>query len=325
MSFLNLKILIKKFFSINNFDGHLTIYFLGLRIRKKLNLKVREVELIESGITDKKRETKIILSLTTFPQRINYVEKTIKTLLNQTLKPDEVVLYLADSQFPKKREELPKSLLKLENYGLTIKWCEDLRSFKKLIPALADFENDIIITFDDDVYYPNDIVENLYNSYLKNPDCIHTNRARRIEYKKDGEKGKIIAKSAAEIYWTRYKDCTFKNTLTGYGGVLYPPKSLYSDVSKKEIFQKILPTQDDVWFWAMAVMQGTKIKVVSSFDIQLITVKNTQQFGLSKINKKNKNENLNQTQGMTSLEGLNLIVEHYPEIIEKLTKEDEIV
>ena len=39
----------------------------------------------------------------------------------------------------------------------------------------------------------------------------------------------------------------------------------------------VVPTQDDVWYWAMAVVSETPICVVSSFfDMQLITVENTQ-------------------------------------------------
>ena len=61
--------------------------------------------------------------------------KTIKTLLKQTVKPDKVVLWLAEEQFPQKENELPSELLELQNFGLTIKWCTDIRSYKKLIPA----------------------------------------------------------------------------------------------------------------------------------------------------------------------------------------------
>ena len=82
------------------------IYIFGIQIRKSLKTKPRNIVLKESGITSTKRTPKIIASLTTFPERINTVEKTIKTILNQTLKPDEVVLWLAESQFPKLEEEL---------------------------------------------------------------------------------------------------------------------------------------------------------------------------------------------------------------------------
>ena len=199
----------------------------------------------------------------------------------------------------------------MPDFGLTIKWCDDIRSYKKLIPALIDYPNDMIITFDDDIYYPQDVVELLYNSYLKNPDCIHTNRGRRIELKND----KIIARSAAEVYWTKYTDCTYKNTVTGCGGVLYPPNSLDKEVLNISKLKEILPTQDDVWFWAMAVKKRTKIKKVANFDIQLPTVQGSQKYGLSKINSK-------KSSGISSLDGLNLVLKEFPEIKNILESEE---
>ena len=44
-------------------------------------------------------ESKVIISLTSFPKRIDTVYLTIKTLLNQTVKPQKVVLWLAKNQF----------------------------------------------------------------------------------------------------------------------------------------------------------------------------------------------------------------------------------
>lgn len=304
-----LKVLFKQIFSISNFDNHKVIYILGLRIRKKMPPVIRKITLDGYGLNTAHRDIKITLSLTTFPQRINTVPHTIKTLLTQTLKPDRVVLWLAKEQFPNGEDELPQDLLNLKKYGLSIMWCSDLRSYKKLLPSLKEFSEDIIITFDDDIYYPEDTVEKLYNSYLKAPSCIHTNRARRLYVRNN----KIYAENPAVIYWTRYKDCTFKNTLTGCGGVLYPPHALHDNVFNVREIKDLLPTQDDVWFWAMAVLNNTKIKVVSSYDIQLPTVENTQQYGLSKINSV-------KGSGMGSLDAINLIVEKYPQISDKLRK-----
>lgn len=70
------------------------------------------------------------MSLTSYPKRINVVWITIETLLQQTVKPDEVILWLADSQF-KEIEELPEELKVLQKRGLIIRFCDDLKSHKK--------------------------------------------------------------------------------------------------------------------------------------------------------------------------------------------------
>ena len=146
-----------------------------------------------------------------------------------------LILWLAKEQFPNKEEELPDELLKLKDFGLAIKWCNDIRSYKKLIPALKEFPDDIVITFDDDVYYPFDTVEKLYNSYLEYPKCIHANRVRRFFIKNN----EIMSKTAADIYWVKFNDCSFLNKITGCGGVLYPPHSLCDKVLNEEEFERI--------------------------------------------------------------------------------------
>jgi DNA-binding transcriptional LysR family regulator len=99
---------------------------------------------------------KAIVSLTSFPARADIVPQTIQSLLAQRPAPDLVVLYLAESQFPGKK--LPPALTRLakESNNFEIRWTQDTRSYKKLIPALRDFPDDIIITADDDVIYPTD-------------------------------------------------------------------------------------------------------------------------------------------------------------------------
>ena len=298
------------FIKFKNIDSHYIISFFGLTIKiKHKNPKIKDAKLSLPCLNTNPRTPKIILSLTTFPDRINSVSKTIKTLLNQTLKPDKVILWLASEQFQKKEQELPGDLLELKNFGLDIKWCEDIKSYKKLIPSLIEFPNDIIITFDDDIYYPFDTVEKLYNSYLKNPDCIHTNRAKRFYIKNNT----ICAKKMSEVYWTKYQDISYKNAQTGCGGVLYPPKSLNPNVLNKQEFMSLIPTHDDIWFWLNAILNNTKIKVVSSYDISLITIEDTQKYGLSKINNKNK--------GLNALAAARLVSQKYNEIIDRLKKE----
>lgn len=231
------------------------ISILGLKFEYFAGRKYKIANINSSGITEDKRNPKIIVSLTSFPARINYVHKTIISLLDQTLKPDIIILWLAEEQFPSKENNLPENLLNLQKYGLTIKWCNDLKSYKKLIPTLKEFPNDIIITTDDDAYYDKNMVELLYNSYLENSKYIQCHRCTKMYYKN----GKMNAKAGGKKY---YKYPSFANKLCGVGAVLYPPHCLYKDITNENLFQKLAPTNDDIWFWLMAVLNGTKIKVV---------------------------------------------------------------
>ena len=63
---------------------------------------------------------------------------------------------------------------------LEVRYCKDIRSYKKLIPALRSYPDDAIITIDDDAIYHIDLIEKLVNSYIKDPQFIYFNRGRRI-------------------------------------------------------------------------------------------------------------------------------------------------
>ncbi len=212
--------------------------------------------------TDKNsgRNPRIIISLTSFPARMSDIHYALYSLLNQTLRPDMIVLWLGADKFPNRESDLPESVLRFIKNGLTIKWCDDMRSYTKLVPSLAEFPNDIIITVDDDIYYPEWLVERLYDAHCKTPNMIHCMRAHKILFAPNGA---LLPYNQWE-HQTRNNTPSFLNFLTGVGGVLYPPHSLDSDVCNRDKFQQLAPFADDVWFWAMAVKNGTKINVVPS-------------------------------------------------------------
>lgn len=296
---------------IQYFDGHIIINLFGLLIRIKKNCKPKNIALKECGITDKKREIPLIVSLTSFPERINIVVKTIKTLLTQTLKPDMVILWLAPEQFPNGENDLPQELLDLQKYGLTIDWYRDIRSYKKIIPALKKYPKAVIITVDDDIYYAPDTVETLYKSYLEHKDEIQAHRCDVLKL----EDGKIIWAKTRELYSDKNRGkASFKNRLTGYGAVLYPPHCFYKDVCDEELIKKFLPTHDDIWLWAMAVLNGYKTRLIKGYSESIDYVENSQQFGLCKINKKGVGTSLE--------EAYEVILKQYPQIMEILEREE---
>ena len=93
------------------------------------------------------KQKKVIVSLTSFPAAINYAKDAIKSILVGNTLPDKVVLYITLSQF--KDSKIPSELVTLvNNYPLfeIRNYNEDIRSYRKLIPALKDFPNDLIVT-----------------------------------------------------------------------------------------------------------------------------------------------------------------------------------
>ena len=113
---------------------------------------------------------KLILTMTSWKARINNVYKILEILINNSVRPNKVILNLAIEEFPQKNAELPKNLLDLLKYdNFEIYWVkENTKVFKKLMPTLKRFKKDIIMTVDDDILYPFDLVENTLKEFLKN-------------------------------------------------------------------------------------------------------------------------------------------------------------
>lgn len=295
----------KRLFLCKELDSHIYLNLFGIHLSFKKETKFPYKEVAEYGLALEKRNPQLIVSLTSFPARIRVVAKTINTLLRQTVKPDKLILWLADSQFPNKEQDLPAELLKLKEYGLKIRWCEDLRSYKKLVPALREFPNDIIVTADDDLYYQEDWLESLYNEYLKAPQNVYTRRST----------GVVKSKGCFRIiphYDNRNYAPTYINQIMGGAGTLYPPHSLHPDVLNVEKCMSLVPTYDDIYFWAMAVANGTKIGLVKNKDLNLYNVEDSQEVALCKVN--------GGAASMSDKEAFSLIFNEYPQMLERLEK-----
>jgi lipopolysaccharide biosynthesis glycosyltransferase len=219
---------------------------------------------------------KLIVSLTSYPKRIGSVHLTIKSLLSQTISPSKIILWLASEQFPCGLDGLPKELVSCISSNFEIGWCDDILSFKKLIPTIKKYPESIIVTADDDILYRNNWLRDIVVSYLKNPDFIHCHRAHYIGFDKNGN-------VLPYLKWRRNvknSEASYRNFFNGCGGVLYPPKSLHKNVLRTEEFTKICSHGDDIWFWGMALLNETRIKIVESGDWELDFVPGTQEVAL---------------------------------------------
>lgn len=258
------------------------------------------------GVSNKKREIPLIVSLTTYPKRIKSVHLVIRSLLCQTIKPDMIILWLAYEQFPNKEEDLPGELVELKKNGLTIEWCNDIKSYKKLIPTIKRYPNAYIITFDDDLYYLPSAVERLYKAAKKNPNEIHCHRGTKIVI----SDGRFLAIPGGYI---TYKKSTYLHKLTGCSGVCYPPNVLYKDVLDENLFMNIAQTNDDIWFWLMGVLKGTKCNIIKNNLPGLFEIPNSQQESLNSINDKGK---------FLFWKDFKAILKYYPKLNEILENEN---
>ena len=222
---------------------------------------------------------KVIISLTSFPARIDKVYLCINSLLRQSVRADKIVLWLADTQFPN-GSGIPESLKRLVGEKFEIRFCDDLRSYKKIFYSAQQFKDDIIITVDDDTLYPEDWLLNLINTYIKYPDGVCCYRAHKIVLKS----GKIAPYS--EWIGLSPNETGPGSFLVpiGVGGVLYPP-TFFDDVEFDfEKIKELCPTADDLWLKAIGLKNGFRAVKVDPNSKEWFTIISSQKQALMKTN-----------------------------------------
>lgn len=222
---------------------------------------------------------KVIISLTSFPARIDKVYLCINSLLRQSVRADKIVLWLADTQFPN-GSGIPESLKRLVGEKFEIRFCDDLRSYKKIFYSAQQFKDDIIITVDDDTLYPEYWLLNLINTYIKYPDCVCCYRAHKIVLKS----GKIAPYS--EWIGLSPNETGPDSFLVpiGVGGVLYPP-TFFDDVEFDfEKIKELCPTADDLWLKAIGLKNGFRAVKVDPNSKEWFTIISSQKQALMKTN-----------------------------------------
>ncbi len=195
----------------------------------------------------------VVVSLTSFGERLGYVYLTVLSLMHQTMPPDRIVLWIDVDTDP---ATVPDSLKRLEPYGLDIRYgCENLKGHKKYFWALREFSDSCVITVDDDVMYPADTVESLMAAHANYPEAVVGRRVHRMLLS-DGE-------LAPYVDWDQEwsKDGRPRRDLlaTGIGGILYPPHCFGE---KAFDLNPILDTglgNDDIWLKANEVIYGRDV------------------------------------------------------------------
>ncbi|MEM9470424.1 MAG: glycosyltransferase [Pseudomonadota bacterium] len=196
-------------------------------------------------------EHKVVVSLTSFPDRFARLHNCMKSLLGQTRKPDRLVLYLTQEECAD--VPVPAALQKLVRHGLEIRYTsENLGSFNKFVHALTEFPGHVIVTCDDDKLYPSNWLGGLIDGHQKHPGKIVCWRSREITLTGDDQ-----LKPYREWPLTTHNTPSFSILPLGVGGVLYPPGCFTSEVLDTSLFQALCPTADDLWLKTMAVRTGT--------------------------------------------------------------------
>ncbi len=235
--------------------------FLKRLVREDNNLKKQIEEIImrlpDGLLTNNPEESEFVLSLTSYGERMTTsLPYALCSLINQSEPPKTIAVFLDQDHW--NDDSLPVLLKKLRSVGVGFYYCEDIKSYKKLIPALKRFPNNPIITFDDDFYYNKNYLAWMKEAFSKSDKKTVLGQWGCIPEKSDGK----------YIPYNLWKDCnkgddTSPSSFIGCAGILYPPHIFDEEILNKDVFMKLCPKADDIWFWAMEERQNIKRKYIS--------------------------------------------------------------
>ena len=296
--------IIDKFYSwirkVDSFNNHRLEVGTRLLLRLMLNIiypfYIKIIPRGKSVPSLKLVEQDVIVTLTSFPARLKKLPLTLETIYRQSVMPTKVVLWLAEEQFPNKSE--PERILKKYiEQGLEIKYCDDLKAHKKYFYTLKENPEALIITIDDDIFFPTNMINNLLLVHKEFPNCVICNRAHEMKI----ENGKPLPYNKWNYLAKGCIGPSMYLCATGGAGTLYPPRCLSSHVFDKNVMRDICFQADDIWLKCMEHIHGTKVVLTGRNNPEIMDVLGGKKQGLAK---ENVEQNLNDTQ-------LNAVTEYY--------------
>ena len=204
---------------------------------------------------------KILVSLTSTYERTDLLRKSLPSLLDQDLVPDDLILnisekpYLKDSGF----SEIPQWLGHLP---VTINWVPNTGSYRKLLPVLNKAsDEDLVVTADDDVVYSRSWLRRLIECYRRSSIAIVCGRGRKM-------KKNILGRWHNYRNWPLVTEETVGLFIvaTGCGGVVYSRKLLDLDFVFDPKYLQIAPLQDDLWFKIASMQRKVPTMVCPDID-----------------------------------------------------------
>lgn len=199
---------------------------------------------------------RIIVSMTSYPKRITNVGKAIYLLLTkQTVKPDEIHLWLAVPEFPNKENDLPNDVRMVLNMDkVFLHWLpKNTYVHKRHEYFKIAKDSDCVFFIDDDVRYNDKLIESVMNVHRKYPNCIvcynhynpHKYKGRKIIYRN-----------------CQYNNGLYINKFRWCGQSMIPAKVYPKEILKDEIQQirdKTSPISDECWFQPWVVYYNIPI------------------------------------------------------------------
>jgi hypothetical protein len=129
-------------------------------------------------------DERIIVTMTTWSKRIGNIPAVLTNILNNTMLPYKIVINLAEEEFKNKEKDFSNDVNDfLNNHKdiIEVHWVKhNTKVWKKSIPTLLRYPNDLIICIDDDFIYPTDFVKTFFDKHNNIPNKPLTGTIAKI-------------------------------------------------------------------------------------------------------------------------------------------------
>ena len=238
-------------------------------------------DLIKEYIKNKYNKTyddlfsgQINVNFTTWKKREFAVPKMLRTINNQTLKPNKIIVYLSRTEYNDIIPSVINDMVKL-GYITDVEWVEGNIYSHKRWEAIKKYNNCYNIFVDDDILYDENYINDLYSKAIKNQGCeiVWTTQIEEIEGTKRSHPFKDIEKS---------KKFQTLSGLSCFPPYTYPIESFgYSN--ERDKWCKMC---DDSWNRAWMIKNGIDIvKVHDRHSVGFKTIPDTEKDGIWSKNK----------------------------------------
>jgi len=203
---------------------------------------------------------RVIASLSTVPDRINNLRPTIRSLLEQTRPPDEIVLAIPQFSIREQRPYLvPDYISRLARVRI-LPCGKDWGPATKFIPVVqeertAGRQNTLIMVVDDDRLYPSNALESYLYYHGQLPDAALCFRGAAMPRSMDWRKAKMI-------YGNELREPQPAAVITGCGSYLIQPRFFdeafwdYSTAPRGAFYM------DDIWISGWLSRRGVERYVI---------------------------------------------------------------
>lgn len=188
------------------------------------------------------------ISLTSWHPRLPELPLVLLTLLNQTLRPKEIVVWLTMED-----EATLVGTVKerFEAFGVRFPVCNDFKQHKKWLPMIEEGHPEPFVICDDDIIYPKEWFAALVAE--DRPDAYVGGKCHSITF---GPGNTVNPYSAWNKQIRTDGQPSHHTFITGCGGgVIHPERISKYFLNRTEMF-KLCPKSDDIWLKAAHLAQG---------------------------------------------------------------------